>query len=153
MPKDIEGLNLRDLQEPLDAALTEYETRSESRFEFDAHTASQLEPTPEKPYSARSESTVSYLGNEIGNMYVIAFKPGDGTGDESAYKLDDLVISGTYRRTPSVIPRAKTGTHSEAHLNLVTQRLDDTHAEPELFNGRYDLIGLKGRLATRIGIL
>lgn len=153
MSKNIEGVKLASLQGPIQAAVTEYEQRSDGRFKFDSEAASQLQLTPEKSNSARSVSAVSYLGQEIGDMYVIAFKPGDGTGDESAHKLDDLVISGRYPRAAKIVPRAKTGIHSEVHMNLVTQKISDAHSEPELFNGTYDLVGLKRNLVERIGIL
>lgn len=153
MSKDIQGIKLDQLQEPLYEAILEYEGISEGHLDFDADMASQLQATPEKSNSARSVSPVKYLGHPIGDMYVIAFKPEDGTGDESAYALEDLVISGNYTRDPKLVPRAKTGVHSEAHMNLLTQRIADPHADPELFKGTYDLVGLKGNLAKRIGIL
>jgi hypothetical protein len=151
MSKNIEGVRLDSLQEPIHTAVTEYQQRSEGRFEFDSEAASQLELTPEKANSARSVSPVRYLGREIGDMYVIAFKPCDSTGDESTYKLNELAVSGQYPWESKVVPRLKTGIHSEVHMNLVTQKIADVHAEPGLFNGTYDLLGLRGRIVKKIG--
>lgn len=147
------GIPLERLEGPVQAALRTYQEISNNSLTFDIENASQLILTPDKPNSARSDTAAMLNGEEIGRFYVIAFKPGDGTGSEVNYKLDQVAVDTRYPRATLVIPRNKTGVHSETHLTLVTHATDDAHAEPALFAGRYDLLGLASGMVTRIGHL
>lgn len=153
MTKEVAGVKLEKLEEPIREALKGYEEVSEGQLQFDVYQASTLNPTPDKPNSARSATDARYRGDIIGKLYVIAFKPGDGSGDESGYKLDDLSISGPYPHTTRVMPRNKTGTHSEGHLTVVRHKIEDPNAQPELFGGTFDLLGLDGKTVKKIGEL
>ena len=70
----------------------------------------RFELTPKKPYSARTEGPVIYHGNNIGDMTVIVLRPGDGTGDDKTFKLDELEIPEHLRfdeKPERVLPRSK----------------------------------------------
>src|SRR3989344_8481996 len=59
----------------------------------------QYEPprlTYDKAYTARTDIPVCYRDKNIGNMAIIVFQPGDGTGDKSRYNLEELVIPKEY---------------------------------------------------------
>jgi hypothetical protein len=147
------GIELAKLEEPIHEALQTYSSLTEGQLEFDLDSAAKLVATPDKSTSARSQTAVKYLGERIGDLFVIAFKPQDGTGDEKTYRLDNLVSTGRYPREAKIVPRSKKGIYSEGHLAIVRQQLDDIHADPELFAGTYDLIGLQGNLINKIGEL
>jgi len=71
-----------------------------------------FERTPEKNYSAKSVVPVKYLGQNVGNMVVISFQSRDGTGDESLYKIGQLVIPERLKHanhSEKVFPRTKEG--------------------------------------------
>src|SRR3989344_4550709 len=153
MAKEVAGINLETLEDPIRVALKGYESVSNGDLMFDARNAAQLTPTPDKPNSARSESAVLYKGKGIGKLYVIAFKPGDGSGDESGNKLEDLEVDPPYPRTTRVVPRNKTGVDSEGHLTILTHKIDDAHPDPELYEGRFDLLGLEGKTIKKNGEL
>ncbi len=70
--------------------------------------------TPEKPNTARAVLDVLYgsedAGNKVGELYVILFAPGDGTGKAGDYRLGDLAIPQEYRHVEKperVLPRHK----------------------------------------------
>ncbi len=147
------GVPLTRFEDPIRTALQTYQKLSEDSLKFDGDEASKLVPTPDKPNSARSESNVVYVGEPVGKLYVIAFKPGDGSGSEVDYKLDDLEIDPPYPRKSLVVPRNKTGIYSEGHLTVVRHGTEDVHAEPQLFAGTYDLLGLDGNKVKKIGEL
>lgn len=152
MSAEIMGVSLSNLEAPIRTALNAYGELSGGNLGFDADNACRLELTPDKPNSARSETEATYQGSLIGKLFVIAFKPGDGTGSEVNYKLKYLIVDSPYPRSTRVIPRNKTGVHSEAHITIASQTVDDVHAEPELYAGRYDLLGLDGTI-RKIGEL
>ena len=153
MSAEIMGVSLSNLEAPIRTALNTYEEVSSGDLRFDADNACRLQLTSDKPNSARSETEATFQGLPIGRLFVIAFKTGDGTGSEVSYKLEDLQIEAPYPRSVLVVPRNKTGVHSEAHMTIASQTVDDVHAEPELFAGRYDLLGLDGTLVKKIGEL
>jgi len=140
MSREVVGVPLLRLEAPIRMALASYQEIADSGLVFDADAACRLEPTLDKPNSARSETNAAFRGDLIGKLFVIAFKPGDGTGSEVSYKLEDLQVEDPYPRETKVVPRSKEGVHSEAHLTIVRHRLEDPHAEPELFEGTYDLL-------------
>lgn len=153
MTAEITGIKLKELEIPIHDALEQYQDLSQGSLTFELDDVGLLVPTPDKPNSARSQTVVRHLGEKIGDLYVIAFKPGDGTGDEKTYSLDDLVVGSGYPRATKVVPRSKEGTHSEGHLSLLSQKIDDVHADPEKFAGRYDLLGLDGKVIKKMGEL
>src|SRR3989344_5034398 len=137
---------------PIILALRAYQEFSDG-LEFDSDSASHLVLTPDKTNSARSKTSVVYLGDKVGDLYVIAFKPGDGTGDESSRRIADLVVDHPYPRFPRVVPRDKRGIHTEAHLAIVAHKVDDVHAEPKLYAGSLDELGLRGNRVVKIAEL
>lgn len=48
----------------------------------------QLQSTPEKPNTARVVLDFLYKREKVGDLYVILFAPGDGTGKQGDYHLD-----------------------------------------------------------------
>lgn len=150
---EISGIKLKSLETPIHDALAKYQDQTGGALAFELDKAGILIPTPEKPNSARSTTEVTHNGEKVGDLYVIAFKPQDGTGDENTFGLDNLIVPLRYPKLPKIVPRSKAGTHQEAHMALVSQYIDDVHADQELFGGAYDLIGLDGRFIRKIGEL
>lgn len=77
--------------------------------------------TPEKPNSARTVIHIKYDSVPVGEIYVLAFVKGDGTGDSKTYKLNNLIIPREFRhkeKPERVIPRSKKGVMAEAFLPL-----------------------------------
>ena len=147
------GVPVDRFRDPIQHALKRYQEKSSGNLGFDIIPASNLTLTPEKPNSARSATPAQYKGKEVGTLYIIAFKPQDGTGDEKTHKLADLDVDTPYPRITSVVPRSKAGVHSEGHLTIVTHKIEDVHAEPVLFDGSYDLLGLEKTRVLKIGTL
>ena len=145
LSKEVAGIPLSRLEAPIHSAISIYQRVTNNRIAFDANIACRLVPTPDKPNSARSESKVFYDGGLPGILYVIAFKPGDGTGSEATHKLEDLEIEAPYPRETKVIPRSKEGIHSEVHLTVLRHGIDDVHAYPELFQGNLDELTIDGK--------
>jgi hypothetical protein len=148
----VTGVPLEHFEEPIRVALTYYAERSEGRVAFDVDAAARLECTPNKPNAARSATTVRHLGESAGQLFVIAFAPGDGTGDESARTLASL-NTNVYPRTPRVVPRDKSAVHSEAHLTLASFHADAPQTEPQLFAGNQQLLGLDGTTVVKLSEL
>ncbi len=144
---------MKTLEDPIRVALQGYQEVSDNKLEFDIDEAAILGLTPTESNSARSRTATKFLGKPIGDLFVIAFKPGDGSGKETNFKLEDLVVNGDYPNVVAVTPRRKTGTHSEGHLTVVSNKLDDVHADPELYDGTFDLLGLDGKTVKKIGEL
>lgn len=111
---------LRQMRAPLEEALQEYEHLTGLEFQdFE-----DMKLTPEKPNSARTIAPVTDRNNHIGDLYIIAFQPGDGTGDTSTYRLEDVMIDPNllHRHMPErVIPRAKTGIITEGYFPLCSE--------------------------------
>lgn len=142
MTKEVAGIDLKTFQEPIHDALKTFQEISDERVVFDLDEASKLGLTPEKPNSARSVTAVSHLGEAVGNLYVIAFGPHDGTGDESTHSLYGIGdIPKRLPREPKIVPRAKTGTHSEICLPLVSQMRGSRIFDPVMFAMNLDVIG------------
>lgn len=151
MSPDIMGVSLDKLEDPIRIALASYQEWS--GLKFDRDNACRLVLTPDKPNSARSSTDVLLQEEKVGTLYVIAFKPGDGTGSEDNYQLKDLNVDNPYPTATLVVPRNKTGVHSEAHLTIVSHVMEDSHAEPKLYFGTFDLLGLEGNRVKKIGEL
>ncbi len=143
MVKEVAGVPLVAFEDPIHYALERYSSQSDGEIEFvDADSVPKLELTPDKPNSARSTTAVTYLGETVGILFVIAFAPEDGTGDESAYRLADI-NTGRFPRAPKVVPRSKSAADSEAHLTIATYQVDGDHDSPYMYAGSLDLIGFE----------
>ncbi|MBI4174454.1 MAG: hypothetical protein HY517_02315 [Candidatus Aenigmarchaeota archaeon] len=112
-------LDLPAMRKPIREALRAYADMYRGDVKFgDFH---DMQLTPEKPNSARTTVPVAYKGLPPLDMYAIAFLPGDGTGDTSTYKLDDVFIPTwlQYAEKPErVIPRSKKGIACEGFFPL-----------------------------------
>lgn len=153
MTQEVAGIPLTNLEEPIRNALQTYSDVTEGRLQFDLENAGALERTPDKPNSARSRTIASYADEQIGDFYVIAFQPGDGTGDENSLKLADYHVDAPYPLLPKIVPRRKTGIHSEALFPLVSYSMEQPNAEPVLFAGGYDLLGLRGNIIGCLAVI
>ena len=155
MSREVMGVQLVRLEDPIYYALQTYQNIADNGLSFDAASARKLTPTPDKTNSARSTTPVLFRGEKVGDLYVIAFKPGDGTGSEADYKLSRLTVDLVYPEVAHVVPRRKSGVHHEAHLTVLTHPIDVHHsrAQSELFQGSFDLLGLDAATVRMIGIL
>ncbi len=138
----VAGVPIRDLEMPIREALSVYQEISDGQVSFDDKRAARLGLTPEKPNSARSETDFEYRGSVVGKLFVIAFAPGDGTGDESAYGLDNLMTDGLPQQ-PKIVPRSKAKVHSEGHLAIVSHETDTDRIDPLMFAGSLALLGIE----------
>lgn len=154
---DVRGVPLSKLEDPIREALQGWAEYAEETVSFDIDSAARLELTPTKPNSARSVSKIQFLGQTVGDLYVIVFAPGDGSGDEKTFKLPDIAQTGPYPREARVVPRSKAAIHTEAHLTIASQQLDSPNSDPVLFAGSLDLITLKnspeGNILYKLGSL
>lgn len=146
----VSGIELSAITEPVRQALIGYQRWSEDTVRFELDEASRLESTPDKPNAARSVTTIRYLGEAVATMYVIAFRPGDGTGDETTYQLNTL-DTGEYPVRTSVVPRSKTPVHTEAYVPLTSLIIDQPNADPVLYAGNQARIGVYGQKLVALG--
>jgi len=117
----IKEADLTEFRAPLEDSLIDYEPEL-GGIEFQDFP--DLTLTPDKPNSARTVVPVTYAGSKVGDLYVIVFDYQDGTGDQSSYKLDDVVIPSEFQvgtMPERVIPRAKTGVVAEAFFPLFSR--------------------------------
>lgn len=142
MSKEVAGVALEALRTPVHDALRAYQALSDGSLQFDLDTAPDLELTPDKPNSARSVTDVQHLGETMGKLYVIAFAPHDGTGDESTYSLDGVYPDKGLPRHSKIVPRSKQGIDSELHFALAGQ-FTGIEGDPVPFAGNLDIIGFK----------
>ena len=151
--KEVAGVNLGDLVEPLRYALNVYKNMSDGQLNFDIDDASKLQLTPDKPNSARSAVEVRTADEVIGKLFVIAFKPFDGTGDESAHLLSELTVAKGYPAASKIVPRDKSGIAREVLLTVLTKEVESKHTDPKIFNGLFELLGIESKLIKKIGTL
>ncbi len=102
--------NLGVFRESLEGLLDVYYKFTERRIGFGDFRNFSF--TPEKGYTARTIVPVAFDGERVGDLYVLLFKPGDGTGDESTYKLSDVdarAVTPQLDKRPGkeVVPRKK----------------------------------------------
>ena len=74
-----------------------------------------------KYYAARTEISLVYRERDVGNIVIICFKAGDGTGDESTYSLEKLKIPEEFfvsENPERVLPREKKGVYLEVAIPL-----------------------------------
>jgi hypothetical protein len=107
----LEKLNLKEISEAVRVV-----ERTQRALAFDParilfNKMPDLEFKPEKPYTARTEIPLTFQEKSIGNVVVVLFRPGDGTGSV----------------TPEgITPRDKSGTLVEAYMPLGSL---DLHAQ------------------------
>ena len=64
-----------------------------------------------------------------------------------------LSLNPAYPREIRVVPRSKKGVHNEGCLAVVSHEIGNVHAEPEMYAGTFDLLGLDGKSVRKIGEL
>ncbi len=142
MSKEVAGIKLKELELHIRSAVRDYQRLGNGTLVFDPDRAAELQLTPEKPNSARSKTEVrDHRGDYVGDLYTIAFKPEDGTGDEGTFKVHDLDFDPEYPQEAKTVPRSKSATHTEIYLPILSQRID-RHFSPTPFGGTLDLLGL-----------
>lgn len=144
MIKEVAGVNLEALEDPIYQALTRFSEITDGRVLFGyLEKAVKLELTPDKPNSARSSVPVFHEYEEAGTLHVIAFAPHDATGDDKTYTADQLV-NRHFPDDPKYYPRSKARVHAEAHLSLLSQRIN-SQDDPVLFAGHLSMLGVFSR--------
>jgi hypothetical protein len=129
-------------------ALGIYQEQTGGEVEFELEKAAELEPRDDKPYYARSESTVRHMGEQAATLAVIAFAPYEGTGDESTHNVLDIDPGDHYPAYDSrIVPRSKDVFHTEVYLPLSAGFSEYPglypHGDPVLFAGSLSLLGFK----------
>jgi len=157
MSNEIAGLPLAKFEEPVRHALQFYQKRAHRKTAFDFDTAASLGRTPEDTTSALSRSRVEFAGKAIAELRVVAFAPGDGTGNEDDFKLFDL-YTGVLPRQSKIVPRRKNNIRQEACLPLASFHANQPDAEPVLLASSLALLSVKESLLnsdtiTRVGFL
>lgn len=136
--------NQDDFRDPVRDALTAVIDKTDGKLTFNLEKASVLEPTPDKPNTARSEVKADYGGIVVSKMVVVVFAPRDGTGSEDAENgmtVQNLEFGLDMPVDGRCIPRFKLekGIHREIALGLCA--LDSgTDAEPALFANHLQLL-------------
>ena len=105
----------------LEDVLNTYSQLGGGRIKFQKFNPFML--TPEKPNSARTIVPVTYNNTNIGDMCVIAFRHGDGTGDSKTYTVDSLTIPEYLicsEHQEKILPRKKEGVFCEGFFPLFT---------------------------------
>jgi hypothetical protein len=143
MAHEVAGVPLTTFEDPIYRALTRYSEITDGRVLFGfLERAVKLEPTPDKPYSARSSVPVYHENEEMGTLYTIAFAPHDATGDDKTFKDADIATS-RFPREPKYSPRSKAAAHAEVHLAIASQTMESQN-DPVMFTGHLSLIGVVG---------
>ncbi|OGL34526.1 hypothetical protein A3F65_02695 [Candidatus Saccharibacteria bacterium RIFCSPHIGHO2_12_FULL_47_16b] len=146
-------IEIGDLAQPIRTALVEYFDFTGEQISFNTQRATQMEPTDgKKPYTAVSWSPITYRGRLIEDLKLalVAFQPGDGTGnEESGYTLNDIIVDPPYPKEAKIVPRKKPYDR-EVHLPILSFGLD---TPPQVFAGELELLGLMDHRLTRIGML
>ncbi len=140
------SIELSDYQEPIAAALEDYQKEAGDDVAFDISAASLLTRTETKPYIGCTTTEVRHLGKAAARLTVIAFAPHDGTGNSSYYSPRRYLVDPGYTREVApvtrnaVVPFDKPGVDSAIHMALLSHRLHGSR--PQLFAGRLDVMGL-----------
>jgi hypothetical protein len=145
MIKEVAGIPLTTLEEPIQEALEAYTVLTDGSVTFEgADDSGHLELKSDGRYSAATKRTVRYLGSKVTDLYILAFAPYDGTGSEQTYKLDNLHIdTDIYPMEPKIAPRSKDGVHTEAHLTIASFLVDSSNSDPLLYAGNLDVLGFE----------
>lgn len=138
MSVEVCGVDLSEFVNPMKVALGNCQVMSEDRIQFGSNIP-DFELTPNRPNSARTATNLIYLGEKIGMLTFIAYSPGDGTGDESLYLLNDVRFAdgaSTNRR----IPRSKQAMWGEAHIVVAAADPDNTDNSPVIGAGGLEVV-------------
>ncbi|MBI5357678.1 hypothetical protein HZB74_02415 [Candidatus Saccharibacteria bacterium] len=142
MRKEIGPEVFSAFEQPIEEALSGYVEVSEGYLGFDVEKAKRLELTPEKRYSAKSESEIEVRaqGQETklakAKLVTVLFMPRDDTG--ASYGVS-FGMEGDNPKAINNLPRSKQGTHSEAHLTIASYK-PDYHLFPRLFAGNLSVL-------------
>jgi len=101
-------------------ALNKYEEITNRLLGFDG--LSFFEQYDNKGYFAKAITDVDFYDSNIGKMHIVAFKPEDGTGDESTFRVTDILTPERldYNENPfKIIPRSKYGVLYELFFPLL----------------------------------
>jgi hypothetical protein len=146
MAYGVNGVSKGDVAEHVVAALRGYAEISDGPIQFDLVAAAKIEPMASKPGTAARSKSIVTMGDFATELFVLVFRPEDGTGDESAHNLAEI-NTDQYPRSVNAVPRDKGAAQGEAHLSLVTFR-DDGTAVP--FAGLLDLVGFEPGYETGV---
>ena len=142
MSKEINPEILTAFEQPIREALTGYGELTQGYLGFDIERAKSLDLTPEKIYSAKSESEIEIKieGQEPkiaeAKLVTVLFMPEDVAWGGYGTRF------GTINDKPVLInnlPRSKQGTHAEAHLTIASYK-PDYHLFPRLFTGNLSVM-------------
>lgn len=152
MAKLIKNISTESLRGPIYDSVKRYsEIAGQKGLVFNPDDLQELTLTPDKPNTARTVIEArDHHGEKVGDMYVIAFKPQDGTGDSKSRRISDLDVKYPYFYVEALTPRDK-ALGSEVHLGILSQAAWER--EPTPFGGQLDLIGLRGLSLGRLGTL
>lgn len=139
MSVEVCGVPLSEFSDPIRVSLAEYAEKTGGRYRFDLDGAVQLDFVPGK-LTARSQTAVMCGERKAADLFVIAFAPEDGTGDDKSYRLDQVHLGG-FPEDPRYIPRTKDGANSEAHLTIAAKEIE-TSKDPVKFAGHLRVLGL-----------
>ena len=86
----------KNLPECIEDSLNFWEKNINKQYKtIDFRVPYQRQPvvlTPEKGYTGKIELPVLIRGEKVATMYVLVFRPGDGTGTQETFKTGDLQI-------------------------------------------------------------
>jgi hypothetical protein len=139
---EVAGIPLEVFDEPIALGLENFARRSNYSVDFDANATGILVPAPEAFYSAQGTVGVSYNGREAGQLTIIAFAPGEGTGQavESIDAYPNL-STGPYPYDSGIMPRDRSDILCEAALAIVSFALK--RPDTSIINaGNLNVIGL-----------
>jgi len=150
--------HLIELYEPITQGLYAYQEMADGALDFDLKAAAMLGHKEGKPNSARSETPVGSNGEQIGNLFVIAFQPEEGTGATGTHTLAEVSLEDGLPLDPKVLPRSKDKVAAELMMPLVAKNIGEPEAKPIAYDVTLDLLGIqklpKGRkLVKKIGEL
>lgn len=148
----VAGIPLESFEVPIRSSLRQYSDMTDGHVQFDAHRAAQLELTLEGPNSARSVTPVVYDGEEVASLFVIAFAPGDSTGQRTSTPITTREYV-SYEAGAAILPQSKNAELAEAHLTIATASQERPHSDPILFAGNLSLMGMDEDKISQIGIL
>jgi hypothetical protein len=85
----------------------------------------ELKSQSQRTYCARGCSLATLDGTPVGNMYILVFRPGEGTGDENTYKKGSLRLNLLRELNDpidevAVLPRSKEGVLVEGCFPLLS---------------------------------
>lgn len=120
-----------------------------------------LEVVPEKAYSARSIVPVTYKSQNVGEIVVLLFARGDGTGAESKdYNLNELIIPQEFvhsEKPERVVPREKTNMVRELFFPLFSvfnyNKEFISRKDAVLYAACLDELGVSGNEVVSLGKL